>query len=290
MTFSELEQDKCRGIDLHTHSTASDGTCTPTELVTLAASVGIKLLALTDHDTLSGIAEAQKAGRKCGVEVISGIELSVDWQGTDIHMLGYGMERADSPIEHLLNWVQQERVRRNERIVARMAADGVDVTMQQLKQRYPGATIGRPHFARVLMEQGRAESVKDAFRKWLNPGRPYYLPRTKVTLKQAVDAVSESGGVPVLAHPLQYGFELGKLEQFVAEFAGIAKGGMEIYYTGYTESQRQQLTELAEEYHLFATGGSDFHGENKPQIHLGELEVPRSVADSLYAYRKESKT
>lgn len=290
MTFSELEQEKCREIDLHTHSTASDGTCTPTELVTLASSVGIKLLALTDHDTLSGLAEAQEAGRKSGVEVIAGIELSVDWQGTDIHMLGYGMEQSGSPIAELLDWVQQERVRRNERMVAQMAADGVHVTMDELQCRYPGAMIGRPHLARVLMEQGRAESVKDAFQKWLNPGRPYYLPRTKITMKQAADAILASGGVPVLAHPLQYGFEPDKLEQFAAEFSRIAMGGMEIYYTGYTESQRQQLAALAENYHLFVTGGSDFHGENKPQIHLGELEVPRSVGNILHAYRKETET
>lgn len=290
MLFSELEREKCREIDLHTHSTASDGTLTPTQLVTLASSVGIKLMALTDHDTLSGIAEAQRAGDKLGVEVIPGIELSADWQGTDIHMLGYGVKCSGSTIQALLDWVQQERGRRNERIVALMAADGVDVSMAQLRQRYPGATIGRPHFARTLMEQGRAESVKDAFQKWLNPGQPYYLPRTKVTVEQAAKAIAASGGVPVLAHPLQYGFAPEKLEQFVAEFAEIANGGMEIYYTGYTQSQRQQLALLAEKYRLFVTGGSDFHGDNKMHIHLGEQEVPQSVGQTMRVYRKETET
>ncbi len=287
MTFSELEQEKCREIDLHTHSTASDGTCTPTELVERAASVGIRVLALTDHDTLAGIPEAKDAGCRLGVTVVPGIELSANWQGTDIHVLGYHMKRDGSPIQKLLDWVQQERIRRNEGIAAKMAADGVDVSMSQLRQRYPGAVIGRPHFARLLMEQGRAASVKDAFEKWLKPGRPYYLPRTKITLEQAAKAISESGGVPVLAHPMQYGFHPEKLEQLVAEFAGIAMGGMEIYYTGDTLIQRQQLFDLAQKYRLFVTGGSDFHGENKPHIRLGEVEVPRSVGDAVREHSKE---
>ncbi len=287
MTFSELEQEKCREIDLHTHSTASDGTCTPTELVERAASVGIRVLALTDHDTLAGIPEAKDAGCRLGVTVVPGIELSANWQGTDIHVLGYHMKRDGSPIQKLLDWVQQERIRRNEGIAAKMAADGVDVSMSQLRQRYPGAVIGRPHFARLLMEQGRAASVKDAFEKWLKPGRTYYLPRTKITLEQAEKAISESGGVPVLAHPLQYGFAPEKLEQLVAEFAGIAMGGMEIYYTGYTLIQRQQLFDLAQKNRLFVTGGSDFHGENKPHIRLGEVEVPRSVGDAVREHSKE---
>lgn len=287
MTFSELEQEKCREIDLHTHSTASDGTCTPTELVERAASVGIRVLALTDHDTLAGIPEAKDAGCRLGVTVVPGIELSANWQGTDIHVLGYHMKRDGFPIQKLLDWVQQERIRRNEGIAAKMAADGVDVSMSQLRQRYPGAVIGRPHFARLLMEQGRAASVKDAFEKWLKSGQPYYLPRTKITLEQAAKTISESGGVPVLAHPLQYGFAPEKLEQLVAEFAGIAMGGMEIYYTGYTLIQRQQLFDLAQKYRLFVTGGSDFHGENKPHIRLGEVEVPWSVGDAVREHSKE---
>ncbi len=287
MIFSELEQEKCREIDLHTHSTASDGTCTPTELVERAASVGIRVLALTDHDTLAGIPEAKDAGCRLGVTVVPGIELSANWLGTDIHVLGYHMKRDGSLIQKLLDWVQQERIRRNEGIAAKMAADGVDVSMSQLRQRYPGAVIGRPHFARLLMEQGRAASVKDAFEKWLKPGQPYYLPRTKITLEQAAKAISESCGVPVLAHPLQYGFAPEKLEQLVAEFAGIAMGGMEIYYTGYTLTQRQQLFDLAQKYRLFVTGGSDFHGENKPHIRLGEVEVPRSVEDAVREHSKE---
>lgn len=285
--FSELEREKCREIDLHTHSTASDGTCSPAELVTLAASAGIKVLALTDHDTLSGVAEAQQTGRTLGVEVIPGVELSVDWQGTDIHVLGYGMSRDSTPIQGLLDWVQQQRVCRNEGIAAQMAADGVEVSLPQLRQRWPGAIIGRPHFARLLVEQGRAETVQDAFARWLNPGRPYYLPRVKVTLEQAVQALRESGGVAVLAHPLQYGFSSDKLERLVSEFACTAMGGMEIYYTGYTLPQRQQLVCLAQTYHLFVTGGSDFHGGNKPHIHLGEVEVPRSVVDMLRKRGKE---
>ncbi len=289
MTFFELEQERCRSVDLHTHSTASDGTCTPEELVAWAAAAGIRRMALTDHDTLAGVAQAQVTGRRLGVEVISGIELSADWRGTDVHVLGYGMEPDAEPLRVLLDWVRQERTERNLRMVKRMADDGVDVSMEQLRQRFPDAVLGRPHLARVLMEQGKADSIGEAFRCWLNPGRPYYLPRTKVTLARAVEAIAASGGLPVLAHPMQYGFSPEELREFVAEFAGVATGGMEIYYTGYDRETRAELFAMAQKYGLWITGGSDFHGENKPHIHLGELEVPRSVADCVRKDRREQE-
>lgn len=270
-------------IDLHTHTTASDGTLTPGALVSRAKVVGLEALAITDHDTMAGVPEALAAGVALGVEVLAGIEISTDYGGTDTHVLGYGL-RPDAPeLRPVLDWVQQDRRRRNARIAERMNRDGIRVSLAELEAQNPGATIGRPHFARVLVEQGLAQSVSDAFHRFLNPGKCYYLPRTYLPMAQAVEIICRSGGVAVLAHPLQYGYSTEKLRQLVSDAAGLGIVGMEIYYTGYTPQQREMLTELSREFGLFATGGSDFHGENKPQIVLGALNVPEQCLNELRA-------
>lgn len=268
-------------IDLHIHTTASDGTLTSEAAVAAARAAGISTLAVTDHDTVAGVAAAQAAGERLGVEVFSGIELSADRQGVDVHILGYGVDVENEGLGQALDWVIVERRARNERIAAGMRADGVAVTIPALEAAYPGATLGRPHFARVLVEQGRAESVADAFGRWLNRGRPYYQPRVRLTLEQAIAAICGAGGIAVLAHPLQYRFDQARLRDLVAETAQMGVSGMEIYYTGYSAQQREMLHALAREFGLLVTGGSDFHGDNKPDIHLGALAVPEDILPPL---------
>lgn len=270
-------------IDLHIHTTASDGTFTPSALVEQAKAAGLEALAITDHDTMAGVPEAMAAGAALGVQVLGGIEISTDYRGEDTHVLGYGLRPDDPELGPVLDWVQQDRRRRNARIAQRMNRDGIRVSLGELEEQNPGATIGRPHFARVLVDQGRADSVSDAFARFLNPGKCYYLPRTYLPMDRAVDIIRRSGGVAVLAHPLQYGYSQADLRHLVADAAGLGVGGMEIYYTGYTREQREMLSALAEEFRLFATGGSDFHGANKPQIVLGALEVPPQCLQDLRA-------
>ena len=278
MDFEALEQGLTRKIDLHLHTTASDGTLSPEELVEQARLAGIGLLAVTDHDTAAGVLRAQARGAELGVEVISGIEISAEEQGMELHILGYGIDPAAERLAEMLDWVIRERNGRNEAIAARMRSDGIDVSLGAMEEAHPGATIGRPHFARVLVEQGRAESVAGAFRDWLNPGKPYYLPRERLCLEQAVDTIRGSGGLAVLAHPLQYGCSGPELRALTERIAAVGIAGMEIYYTGYGRERRRELFSLAREYGLLVTGGSDFHGSNKPEIRLGELEVPAGVA------------
>lgn len=270
-------------IDLHIHTTASDGTFTPSALVEQAKAAGLEALAITDHDTMAGVPEAMAAGAALGVQVLGGIEISTDYRGEDTHVLGYGLRPDDPELGPVLDWVQQDRRRRNARIAQRMNRDGIRVSLGEMEEQNPGATIGRPHFARVLVDQGRADSVSDAFARFLNPGKCYYLPRTYLPMDRAVDIIRRSGGVAVLAHPLQYGYSQADLRRLVADAAGLGVGGMEIYYTGYTREQREMLSALAEEFRLFATGGSDFHGANKPQIVLGALEVPPQCLQDLRA-------
>lgn len=276
--------DMARKIDLHVHTTASDGTLSPAQVVERAKEAGISALAVTDHDTMAGVAAAQAAGRALGVEVLPGIEISADYRGEDTHVLGYGLDGACPALREVLDWVGEDRRRRNREIARRMAADGIPVSLEALEAEHPGATIGRPHFARVLVEQGRAASVSDAFARFLDPGKCYYLPRTYLPLARAVAVIRRCGGVAVLAHPLQYGYAPAELRALAAEAAALGVAGMEIYYTGYTPEQRAALAALAEEFGLFATGGSDFHGENKSHIRLGALEVPESCLASLKSH------
>ena len=278
-------------IDLHTHTTASDGTLTPTELVAHARELGLSAVAITDHDTMNGVAEAQTAGERLGVEVIPGMEISTDYRGEDTHVLGYGMDINAPALREVLDWVIEDRRRRNEKIAERMHRDGIDVSLEELEAQNPGATIGRPHFARVLVAQGIAGSVPDAFARFLSTGKRYYLPRTYIPMKDAIKVIQTCGGTAVLAHPLQYGYSEDELHTLVRSAAEAGMSGMEIYYTGYTAEQIARLSALAAEFDLFATGGSDFHGANKPDIELGRghraLVVPSNCLTDLKAHMLE---
>lgn len=269
-----------REIDLHVHTTASDGTSTPREAVRRAAELGLRAVAITDHDTISGHAEAVAAGAEYGVEVVPGIEVSTRY-GVSIHILGYYLER----LTPLLAGCVGERDRRNEKIAARMAADGLPVSYAEMKARF-GEAIGRPHFGRILVELGLAESVSDAFDRYLGRDKPYFVPRRAIDTDSAVEAIVQSGGVPVLAHPFQYRKNDAELRELIERCVSHGLRGMECRYSGYDARQVRYLEDLAEEYGLLKTGGSDFHGANKPQIVLGtgisgELDVPYAWLERL---------
>ena len=266
-------------IDLHIHTTASDGTMTPEQVVAHAKAAGLTAIAITDHDTVSGVIPARQAGETLGVKVVPGVEISVDYGGRDIHILGYDIQPDCPVLAETLNWSVIQRRARNERMLLLIQQDGIAVTMEELEQAYPGVPIGRPHLARVLMDWGRADSVQDAFSRWLNRGCPYYLPRVKLSMARAVEGIRRSGGVAVLAHPRQYRYSPEELHRLVQTGVEAGIRGLEVYYTGYTLQQQESLLALAEEFGLFVTGGSDFHGDNKPDIRLGELFVPQTCLE-----------
>ncbi len=272
-------------IDLHTHTTASDGTFTPTQLVEHAREKNLEAVAITDHDTTSGIDEAIAAGALLGLEVISGIELTTEWRGNDIHILGYGID-ADSMIlrDALLRLVAQRSVR-NEAIAEKMRHNGIQIDVKSLAMRFPDAIIGRPHFARVLVEQGIAENISDAFFRFLGNGCAFYVPREHLSFQNAIGLIRASGGVAVIAHPLQYHFSDDILDALVAEGVSCGASGIEVHYTGYTMEQQERLSDYAQRYRLISTGGSDFHGANKPDIELavgtGALHVPKRCLHAL---------
>ncbi len=272
-------------IDLHIHTTASDGTASPAEVVRAAHELGLSAIAVTDHDTVSGCAEAQAAGQELGIEVVPGVEFSSRY-GKTIHILGYFL-RTESPVlTRVLKNIVEERDDRNRKMAARMAADGIPVDYDEMKRRF-GPVIGRPNFGQVLVDLGRAESVQDAFDRFIEKGQPYYLPRKMLSIERSVEVIREAGGVPVLAHPFQYRLEEPALRQLIEHCMDHGLLGLECRYSLYSEEQSLYLLRLAKEYGLAPTGGSDFHGTNKPKIAIGSgtgsLAVPAEWLEPLRA-------
>ena len=273
-----------REIDLHIHTTGSDGTCSPWEAVKLARAQGLRAMAVTDHDTVIGYPEAAAAGQALGVEVVPGIEISTKY-GVAVHILGYYIDPDSPHLRPVLDWVVADRDRRNRKVAELMAADGLPVSYEGMKARF-GEVIGRPHFARLLVDLGLAESVNDAFARYVEKGQRYYQPRTIMPIEQAVEIIVDAGGVPVLAHPFQYRKDDAELRALIVHCMDHGLRGMECRYSGYGEAQTMYLEKLAEEYGLLKTGGSDFHGDNKPHIQLGtgiqgELDVPYAWLERL---------
>ena len=270
-------------IDLHVHTTASDSTASPAEAVRLAKEAGLSAIAITDHDTVSGYAEAAEAGKKYGVEVVPGIEISTKY-GRAVHILGYYIDPDSDKLAPVLEWVVHDRDERNRKMAELMAADGLPVSYEEMHRRF-GAVIGRPHFAEVLVELGLAKDIRDAFDRYVEKGQKYYLPRNFLSIERSIEIIREAGGVPVLAHPFQYKLDDAGLRELIEHCMESGLQGMECRYSGYSVEQSKYLGCLAEKYGLIKTGGSDFHGDNKRHISIGtgtgHLEVPYKYLDKL---------
>ena len=273
-------------VDLHIHTTASDGADTPAQVVALASALGLGAIAVTDHDTVSGIGEAVAAGAGLGVAVIPGIELSADYRGREVHLLGLFIDRGSAALRSALDWSVRQRLARNDRMVAALAADGFDIPPEALGALCPGAVPGRPHLAEYLLRRGYVASIQEAFDRYLGEGRPYFRPRKLLPLREAVRAIRAAGGVAVIAHPLQYGYDEARLRRFLREGKDLGCQALEVYYPEHTPAQQAMLTALADELGLALSGGSDYHGARKPDVALGSgirgnLRVPYSVLAGL---------
>ena len=272
-------------IDLHIHSTASDGTYTPTEIVNLAKESGLSAIALTDHDTVEGIEEAMQAASQAGIRLITGIELSCQALAREVHMLGYFYDYKDRTFLERLEVLRLERADRNQKMLDRFVADGFPITWEKLKHDNPDTVVNRAHFARVLVEEGYVPSTKAAFDKYLGDGKKYYIPRVLIDAKEAIRYIHEAGGLAVLAHPCDYKFSKKQLRELIGDLKEAGLDGIEVYHSGNYEAQSLKLKELAHEFDLVYTGGSDFHGENKPDIKIGigrgGLRVHESLLDKL---------
>lgn len=255
-------------IDLHTHTTASDGTFTPSEVVRLAVELGIKALAITDHDTIDGIEEALLEGSKLGLEIIPGIEISVDFV-KEMHILGYFIDLNCLSLKATLDKLQDFRRKRNPLIVQRLQKLGFNITLQEVLETAGGESVGRPHIGKVLMDKGYVKSISEAFEKYLAVGKPAYLEKEKLSPKEAIGIIIKAGGIPVLAHPKFLQLDEVSLGEILLYLTNLGLKGIEAYYSTHSLEETKQYLRLAEKYNLAVSGGSDFHGSNKPEIILG---------------------
>jgi predicted metal-dependent phosphoesterase TrpH len=280
---SASQGPRANPVDLHTHSTASDGLLRPAELVRTAARRGITALGLTDHDTVAGVAEATVESERVGVEVVPGVELGTSASRREVHVLGYFVDAA-SPL--LLDTLASLAARRRDRaalMVERLGELGVPLTVEEVFALAGSGSVGRPHVARALVARGAATDVADAFDRYLAGGRPAYVPRQPFAPEEAVGLVRAAGGVPVLAHPLT----TGDPEGMVARLLPAGLGGLEVYYGEYDAKTRNALLALADRHGLIPTGGSDFHGEGlKHGRDLGGPAVPVETVDRLRRARR----
>lgn len=276
-------------IDLHTHTTASDGSLTPSELMALARSTGLTAIGVTDHDTLEGLDEAARAAEAEGVELVPGVEISVRYPHGRLHMLGLLLDPAAPGLLQRLELLQRNRRNRNDRMLERMQALGLEITREEVEAEAGGGQIGRPHMAMALLRKGIVGSVKEAFDRYLASGAPAHVPKDKIELTETIELIHEAGGLAILAHPLTLRLEEVGLRSEIGRMRDMGLDGMECYYSQHTAAQVHDLLRLARDLGLVVSGGSDFHGASKPDLALGAVDCGRPAPTALLHAMKERK-
>ncbi len=279
-------------IDLHVHSNKSDGSNSPEELVDLALSKTLAAFALTDHDTVDGIDEAlayaawlRAKGTPDVPEVIPGIELSTEYHGKDIHLVGLYLDHHSPVFCAHLKYFIESRIERNRKMCANLAAAGIDISYEKLLEAFPDSVITRAHYSVYLVEHGYSLSKEDAFSQYLGDHTKYFVPRELITPEMGVELILQAGGIPVLAHPILYHMSDARLEELVARLKTAGLGGIEAIYSTYNQAEEHQIRKLAAKYDLCISGGSDYHGIAKPGLEIGtgygKLFIPEDLLDTL---------
>lgn len=257
-------------IDLHTHSTASDGQYSPTELMRLAKENGITVIALTDHDTVSGVAEAKAEAERLGIKFVSGIEISSDSEIGSMHILGYNIDPNDTKLIETCEWFVNQRQERANKIFRFLEERGVPLSRESVEKYSNGGLLIRPHFARAMVDAGYVQNTREAFDKYLDVPEVKNIKREKLSPEQSFELIKGAGGIPVLAHPIQLKTDIAGLSEIVKKLTKKGLAGMECYYSTHSPEQTAEYLKIAKENGLFVTAGSDFHGEKiKPDIKLG---------------------
>ena len=275
-------------LDLHIHSSYSDGSETPETLVRLAKAAHVRAIALTDHDNADGVPEFLEACRQEGLVGIAGIEVSANVESGTLHILGLGINAADESLRDALNEVLDGREERNQRIVAKLQELGFNISYDDVREIAGEDIVGRPHFAQVMVARGWVDSVEEAFSRYLEKGAEAYVDRFRLQPEEAIALIRGAGGVPVMAHPMSVTQDFAELREVVAKLADVGIRGIEAYYNGHSPDTTLECLRLARHFGLLVTGGSDFHGQDvKPGIRIGvgngSLFVPDRLLEPLLA-------
>ena len=274
-------------IDLHVHSTCSDGSETPERVVELAAAAGCTAMALTDHDGLAGVARAGERAKSLGIGFVPGCEVSCAFSPGTMHALAYFVEPGEGPLQSELERLRRDRSNRNKLLLQRLKDLALPVTLDEVEAAAGSSVVGKPHFASVLVANGAASSIQDAFERLLAKGAPGYVPRARIDAAAFIAAATGAGAVAVLAHPLTLGIDAPGLDRVLEELSAVGLLGMECYYGRYSPEERAGLALMAKRHDIVATGGSDFHGSFKPDLLVGtgtgDLDVPDAVLSELLA-------
>ena len=270
-------------IDLHVHTTASDGQYTPTQIMEKAADKGISVCAITDHDTVAGLKEGREAAERLGITFVPGVELNINSSRGEFHLLGLGLEEISPSLTEILDNLIKSREERNLLMCEKMRKDGVEITLDEIKNDFPNAVIGRPHFATELVKKGIVKNKQAAFDKYLAKGRPWYCERVGSNLDEAIVAIKESKGVPVIAHPMSLYLSWGKLPEAMEKYKGLGVVGIEAFHPGARMTECLRLEELGKKLGLIITAGSDFHGEKiRADRKLGHTCGGKKIEDKHY--------
>ena len=274
-------------IDLHTHSTFSDGTFTPLQLVKYAEEKGLKAFALTDHDTTEGVKEAKSI--ETNVEVISGVEISTRYDKKEIHIVGLYVNENDADLNKQLKYYREKRVTRNFEILEKLNSLGVNITIDDVKESCTGDVISRAHIAKALVSKGFVGSYTEAFDRYLGDNKCAYVPRETLNYEESMELITKAGGVPVLAHPLRYKMSDTNLENMMVKLRQKGLKAVEVYYSTHSNSDTQHIMAMANRVGLIYSGGSDFHGATKPKIDMGtgmgKLAVPYEILEKIRGER-----
>jgi len=279
-------------IDLHVHTTASDGQYSPTDIIGMAAEKNIKIIAITDHDTVAGLEEGKKAAEKAGITLVQGIELNINNSAMNVngefHLLGLGLKNISSSLIKIIEDLINNRNLRNQEIIKKIQADGFDLTFEEMQEDFPNTVIGRPHFAAELVKKKIVKTRQLAFDKYLAKGRPWYVNRVGANLDEAISAIKDSGGSPVLAHPMSLYLSWGKLPDALQNYYERGIEGLEAFHPGARVTECLRLEELGRKIGYFITAGSDFHGEKiRSDRKLGYTCGGKKIEDKYWEDIKE---
>jgi predicted metal-dependent phosphoesterase TrpH len=280
-------------VDLHLHTTASDGVLSPSEIVRYAQAKGLQAIAITDHDTIEGCEQGLSEGERIGFEVIPGIEISAEHSPGSMHILGFFLDIHHPLLNERLEYLQKARAERNPKMVAKLNQLGIEITYEEVLKASGGGQVGRPHFANVLLEKKIVKNFQEAFDRFLKKGAPAYVDKFRFTSKEALHFIREARGVAVLAHPNTLGVNrYSELEKFILQLVDEGLQGIEVYYPEHSSAEVAQYKTFADRYNLLSTGGTDYHGIEKNGLDIGvgrgEMKLPYSIVENMKAVRNRS--